>query len=378
MEEPAATAIQCLMCEPMEKYLSAAEGYTEALTGVLQAPMWLIFLSVVVIWIMCHALKMAIGKGDLGGFSHEFFYVAIAAGLMSGNGFILVNGIYNTSLATMGGAAAAVLQAAASAGGETNELIGQAAADWSGMTQLVYVAELGFRGVLHMSIAVWSEFSLGNLMAGVYGVMMALPWLLLIIVYFSQIAVSVFRVMMLAGLSPYIMLGMGFGWGRGMVQQGFKSLLAAYMVLFGASMAVGLVLYAIAVLNVSSITDPSGDLQDAEILVPIVLGWMGFAFVTEATGMANSITQSQFTNSAVAAMTGGIMATGAAAYQKMTKGGGLRAAGNVLSAAGQGFQAGQAFMGDPKGSMKAFGDRLDAHRQRISDRMSKPIIDKGK
>ncbi|WP_143589766.1 hypothetical protein [Thalassospira mesophila] len=300
------------------------------------------------------------------------FFITIGAGLLSSQGAILVNLIYNTSLATMGGAAAVVLKAAATAGGEANDLIKESSADYTGITQLVFVAEVGFRAVIGMAFEVWSKFSLGNLMAGVYGVLIALPWLLLMVIYFSQIAVSIFRVMMLAALSPYLMMGIGFGWSRGMVVQGLKSLFAAYMVLFGATLAVGLVLYAVAALNLDGFVDASGDLQDMKIFVPIVLGWMGFAFVTEATGMANSIAQSQFTNSAVAAMTGGALATGMSAINSVKSGRLLNAAKGASGAAAGAFGAGQSFFADPKGAGSAFAERFNAHRQRVTERLKNP------
>tara|TARA_R110001583_G_scaffold195530_1_gene375472 strand:- start:13358 stop:14581 length:1224 start_codon:yes stop_codon:yes gene_type:complete len=360
------------MCEPMQRYLESAAGYTNALSNVLTKPMGVIFASVVAIWFIIHGIKMVMAKSDLLGFLHELFFITIGAGLLSGQGTILVNMIYNTSLATMGGAAAVVLKAAATAGGETNTLIGNAAKAYSGMTQLVFVAEIGFRGVIRMAFEVWSEFSLGNLMAGVYGVLIALPWLLLMVIYFSQVAVSIFRVMMLAALSPYLMMGIGFGWSRGMVVQGLKSLFAAYMVLFGATLAIGLVLYAVAALHLDGFVDASGDLQDMKVFVPIVLGWMGFAFVTEATGMANSIAQSQFTNSAVAAMTGGALATGMSVVNSVKSGRLLNAAKGASGAAAGAFGAGQSFFADPKAAGSAFAERFNAHRQRVAERLKNP------
>ncbi|RCK43688.1 hypothetical protein TH25_21310 [Thalassospira profundimaris] len=374
---PVANAISCFMCEPMERYLDAAAGYTDALSNVLTTPMAVIFGSVVAIWFIVHGIKMVMAKSDLIGFSHELFFITIGAGLLSGQGAILVNLIYNTSLATMGGAASVVLKAAATAGGEVNDLIRDAAVSYTGMTQLVYIAEIGFRAVIEMAFAVWSEFSLGNLMAGVYGVLIAIPWLLLMVIYFSQIAVSIFRVMMLAALSPYLMMGIGFGWSRGMVVQALKSLLAAYMVLFGATLAIGLVLYAVAALQLDGYVDASGDLQDMKVIVPVVLGWMGFAFVTEATGMANSITQSQFTNSAVAAMTGGALATGMSIFKNVKSGRLLNAARGASGAAANAFGAGQSFFADPKGHASSFADRFNAHRERVAERLKNPTSNKG-
>ncbi len=157
-----------------------------------------------------------------------------------------------------------------------------------------------------------------------------------------------------------------------MVVQALKSLLAAYMVLFGATLAIGLVLYAVAALQLDGYVDASGDLQDMKVIVPVVLGWMGFAFVTEATGMANSITQSQFTNSAVAALTGGALATGMTIFNNVKSGRLLKAARGASGAAANAFGAGQSFFADPKGHASSFADRFNAHRERVAERLKNP------
>ena len=274
-------------------------------------PMAVIFASVVGIWIIVSGIKMALGRADLASFCRELLFVIIASGLMSGQGPSLVMMIYNTAIATMSGAASAVLQAAAAAPGTNIAGMNDASVSYTGVARLVYVAEDGFVSVMDMGWELWKSFSVGNLTGPLTGLLIIIPWFLLIVTYFSQVMVTLFRVAVFAGLSPFIMLGIGFGWSQGMVWQALKSLMGAGMVLYGATLAVGISLYAVNQVPL----DPEeiglgGSLFHGQAFLAIVLGVMGTIFVTEATAIANSITQSQFTNTAAAGMVGASVGAG--------------------------------------------------------------------
>ena len=47
------------------------------------------------------------------------------------------------------------------------------------------------------------------------------------------------------------------------------------------------------------------DILNPKFMMAVALGWLGTAFLFEATGIANSLTQSQFTNAAAATVVGG-------------------------------------------------------------------------
>jgi len=366
---------ECIMCEPMAVYISLAESFTAQLSDMLAVPMWIVFGALVGLWLTTSGLQMVLGTLNIAQMAREGFFVCVAAGLLAGQGALMVQSVYSTAMATVGGAASMVMETALAAGAD-QALVSGDSSQWNGMTKLIFIAEKGLGLVLMKALNVWQDFGLGNLDAGVHGLLLALPWALLMIMYFSHVAVAVFRVMVIAGLSPFVMLGMGFGWGRGMVSAAFKALLASYMVLFGASLAVGICLYGVA--SIDTAYEPvvdSSDFFTPTMIVPIVLGWMGFAFTTEATGIANSLSGANFTNTSVAAMTGGIAATGGALLKRWKTGINMMRSG--ASGAATAFQTGQGIAADPAGALNQFQDRMNSHRQKISDRMNKPIIDKG-
>lgn len=379
--------LTCLTCDVVTEYVDLANSFTQNLSSVLLEPMWFIYLSVVGLWIVIHGGKMILGKGDLLGFAHEFTFIIIAGLLLAGQGPTLVNSIYQMALSTMGSAAGVVLSAGME-GGIQSAQIPSEAASLDGMAQLVYVAEQGLMEVLQVAFEIWASISLGNLMAGVYGVLLAAPYIILIIVYFSQVVVSVFRVMMFAALSPILMLAVGFGWGRGMAITGIRTVFAAFMVLFGSTLALALCLYGAASLDIQNTANVREitSIDNPSLWVAIVLGWMGTAFMAEATGMANSIAGSQLTNQAAAVITAGVTATGLGMISAAKKHGlgTAKTAGNALAAGATGFGLVQAASANPTGAWNAakgqagrFGAAFDAHRQSVMDRIKTPSFDRG-
>ncbi|WP_142850711.1 hypothetical protein [Telmatospirillum sp. J64-1] len=372
----------CFTCDVVDEYVRLANAFTQDLSQILIVPMWGIFLSLVGLWVVIHGIKMMIGKGDLLGFGHEFCFVIIAAVLMSGQGPGLVNNIYSASLSTMGGAASVVLSAG-EISGKTGITMANASAGPShaagienidGMRKLVWVAEKGVYQVFQMATEIAAQARLTDPLPIIYALLLAAPYAILLIVYFAQVVVAIFRVMMFAALSPILMLGFAFGWGRGMAVTGLRTLLAAFMVLFGATVALAVCLYGVASLNVADQSQVRNvreilALDNPTLLVAIILGWLGTAFMAEATGMANSIAGSQLTNHAAGVITAGTVATGLALL-KHGKDKGLPAIGG----AAKGFQYLQAAAANPAGAAQS----LAGGAKELMDRVKAPSFDQGK
>lgn len=372
--------IQCFTCPVVDQYVNLANQFTQDLSMVLLTPMWIIFGGIAGLWIVIHGIKMALGKGDIIGLLHELVFVSVAAGLLGGQGPQLVNLIYKAALATMSGAASVVLAAGGgitaktgimtvSAGGNPASAID----NLSGMHGLVATAELGIRKLFGMGGEMMAASTLTDWSPFFYALILMVPYLILLVVYFAQVVVSIFRIMMFSALSPILMLALGFGWGRDMVINGLRTVFAAFMVLFGATVALAVCLYAVKALGVG---DPAStganvrelmSLSNGKLLVAIIMGWMGTAFMAEATGMANSIAGSQLTNTAAAVITGGMAATGIAML-KQAKGQWGEAAGKVPGglAKGVGWLVGAAT--NPSES----AGRLSAGAQAVMDRIKNP------
>lgn len=177
-------------------------------------------------------------------------------------------------------------------------------------------AEHGVFQVFGMAAAIAGQTGLTDPLGPlIYALLLILPYFLLLVVFFAQVVVSIFRVMMLAACRPILMMCFGFGWGRGMAFTALRTLFAAFMVLFGCTVAVALILYGVKTLNIgdpamgTSIIETMS-FSNPKLLIALALGWLGTAFLAEATSIANSVTHSQLTNQAAAVITAGATATG--------------------------------------------------------------------
>lgn len=388
----------CFTCGVVNEYVTLANAFTQDLSTVLVDPLWVIFLALAGLWITIHGIKMVLGKADLMSLAHEFVFVVIAATLMAGQGPTLVNQIYSTSLTVMGGAAGAVLSTASitektgvstqgvSTGSRAALPAGTSGISGvDGMQKLVWVAETGVLKVFGLATEVMSQASLTNPGPILYAILIAVPYVLLLIVYFAQVVVSIFRVMMFAALSPILMLLMAFGWGRGMALTGIKTLFASFMVLFGATVALAVCLYGVKALAVAdySANTPSDvlSLTSSTLWVAMILGWLGTAFMAEATGMANSIAGSQLTNQAAAVITAGVTASGLAAlnpntYKNVAQGVGAWGKGGAAAGLGA-LTGGRAAYDAIFNTRQTAGAALSPVGKAIMDRIKTPIFDKG-
>ncbi|MEQ8664839.1 MAG: hypothetical protein RIC16_03860 [Rhodospirillales bacterium] len=374
--------IDCFTCDIVDEYVRLANGFTQDLMDVLLVPMWGIFLGIAGLWIVSHGIRYIFGKPDIFGFMQELMFLIIAAGLLTGQGADLINLIYQASLSTMSGAASVVLSTAG--GLEVTDRLNEATGPVSGiqglegMTGLVAVAERGVFKVFSVANELLAAATLTNPSPIIFALIMVVPYALLLIVYFAQVVTSIFRVTMFAALSPILMTALGFGWGKNIALSGVRTLFAAFMVLFGATIALAICLYGVKELGVAD-PDVAGanvraiaSLDNPTLWVAIALGWLGTAFMAEATGMANSIAGSNLTNQAAAVITAGAVGTGLALMKQARGqwGGTLAGAGATVAggaAQGLGYAAGaMANPGEAAGKLSAGAqavmDRLNSHK----------------
>ena len=338
------------------EYVNLANSFTQDLSQALLVPMQLLFMAIVGVWVVIQGIKLSIGRANPLAISQEFIFVIVASVLLGGQGPGLVNIVYQASLKTMGAAASVALTVGRQGGGSI-----PAGGDLgTGMDALVSAAEEGLMKVINMAWEIAGEWSITNPLMILAAIVLLLPYCIVLIVYFSQVVISIFRIMMLSALSPYMMLGFGFGWGREMAVKGVKTVISSFMVLFGATAALAVMLYGVSSLGVGEEGVDVGDwasITNPAFILAVALGWMGTAFMTEATGIANSITESALTNTGVGVITAGATASGIAAGKAFQNASGTQAAmGAARGAAGSAasnaaFFAGKALGATPAGAV---------------------------
>ncbi len=361
----------CFTCDIVSEYTGLANQFTQDLSTALLGPMWVLFLSLAGLWIVIQGLRIVMGHASLMDFGKEFMFVMIAGFLLSGQGPELVNNIYRVSLSMMGSAASVALQV----GGESPTVTASAAGAIpldQGMTALVGSAESGVKDVFRMAGYIASEAAWDDPLPILYALVLLIPYFLVLVVYFSQVVIAIFRIMMLATLSPYLMLGLGFGWGRDMMKSGLRTLISAFMVLFGATAALAVMLYGVRSLNIGEV-DPElirdiASIDNPEFLLAVAMGWLGTAFMTEATGMANSIAGSSLTNTGVGVITAGATASALALKNNPATAAAMRAAGPAGAAAGWAVGG---LVTNPKGLSGAASQLYGSGSQAVQDLVAK-------
>lgn len=402
--------MSCKTCDLAVTFAQNSQGFITSLSEVLYLPMLLIFAGVVGLWLSVSGLKIVMGKLNLLDFGHELFFVIVAGGLLAGQQNGLVITVYDAGINTISGASGMVMQAAVKNQGSkeipgeggsqqtlndihqnaqtSNDLTAPEYKKYRGIVELLATTENGFRFIMNKAKDLYLSFSVGNLTGPLSGLLIMAIWLILILVYFSQVLVTLFRVMVLAGLAPFLLLAVGFGWARGMVWQSLKTLIGAGLALYGATLAIGFCLFSVGQIPAEA-DFGFGTFFTGHGFTAVLVGFMGIIFVTEATAIANSIAQSQFTNAAAAAMVGGALGGGMALARKAkpflppaARGlldladkataavqNGAGAAGESLRNPNMLGDAGKSLMGDVRNlgkggySPKNYGDYLDALRK---------------
>lgn len=334
----------CFSCDLIGKYIDLANRFTQDLSSALVVPMWDIFLVGIGLWMVIRGFLLAIGLSDIKRLGIEILHVIIAAFLLSCQGPELVNSLYTLTLTLMGGASSFIFSVA-SAGTHLDGLSTLSPSAATGpdamraMVGLARVTEEGIRKVLDATDFIFSTVSMTRWMPILYGLLLVLPWLIIMVNFSSKIVVAIFRVIMVSALSPLLMLLFAFDFGRGMFWTGLRTLFAAFMVLFCATCAVALCLYGVSSLE---LTGENGiNFSNPSLVTAIALGWMGTALLMTGVEIANSIAGAALSNTAAGMLTAGMIGTAAVAAKPARWAGGkaLRAggeaAGKVARAGGQ-------------------------------------------
>jgi len=313
--------MDCVTCGIVSKYVDLANSFTQDLSSALLPGMWALFGAIVGIWVILHGYMFIIAspKADIGRFVGELIPVMIAAILLQGQGPEFVNNVYYAALNTMGAAAGMALSVG---GGIPVAECASCALDNTGLTALVATAEAGIVNVFQIAENIVEEAGFpAVIIAAFYALALVFPYVAALIVFFSQVIISIFRILMISALSPFLMLGFAFGWGRSMAVAGVRTVLASFMVLFGTTCALAVMLYGVYRLSDIDMQDWSDVTFAAEhYLLALALGWMGSALMTEATSIANSITGSVLNNNGAALLSAaGVGTTYAAARFGISK-----------------------------------------------------------
>ena len=298
----------CWTCAPLETYVDLTGDFVDRLGDALHDPMLILYSSLSALWIVVSGTKLHFQMTTIHKVIEDLVYISITGLLLGSLAGGLIASVYTSSIDIMGAASSAVFSLAAN----------ERSSGYSGLAALAANGELAVAKVIQAAKVLVDSGSMMEPQYFLYALILALPYVLLVIVYASQVVVAIFRATMVGVFAPYLFMAFAFGWGRAMAQSGAKTLLASILVLFANTAALSLTIFGVN----SSILDPAdliGDrikqfasVSNPDFLVVLFLGWMGTALMTEGTSIANSIAGTLLTNTASGIMTGGVAASGTA------------------------------------------------------------------
>ena len=298
--------IDCFTCGIAKTYIDLADKYIDLISALLVLPIKVLFISLTSLWIVYSGIKFITGNNTSQKFFLEALFVVIAFGLLTSvHGAELVKTTYKVSLELMANLSLIAFE---------QQTIAAATSDEGDFVRMIRAAENGVGGVLKIGFKEFSDGKKYSPSTYVIPILLIVPYMFVIILYFAKVVVSIFRMMMLAIASPFLIMALGFPWGREIAKRGLMTAIAAIMVLFAASAAIGLLIFGVA--ETFSPADFEGadfSLVDPEstgaILTIIALGWLGTGLMHESISLANSLTGAFLNGSAAGVITRGIGAS---------------------------------------------------------------------
>ena len=199
------------------------------------------------------------------------------------------------------------------------------------MKALLQSVEDGIGGVFHivstiMSSGSWTQ----QIVNTVYGVALLIPYVILLVLFLAHAAVSLFRLTLICGMSPFLVGLAAFPFGRNLVGAGIRTIIGSIATMLCVTLVFSLVVKSVEALGfvTNADTDPSAfiDLSSGQFLLALIMGWLGAALISEAVNIAG-----QISSAVLGSVSAGIVAAGAIRGASM----GASAARNAAGAAGR-------------------------------------------
>lgn len=304
----------CFSCGALEQYSQQATDYASHVAEALQTPMVTLFAAVSAMWIVIQGYRLVLGTIDLKGVGVDMICWMFAGAGLS-NTPALIQGVYTGALEVMSGSA----RAAFTAGGASLESGG-----YDGITLLALNAEMAVGKVFWVGQALISQSAMIDIMPKVIGVLLVIPYFVFVSLYVAQVVIAVFRVMVVATFSPFLMLCAAFKETRGMAAAGVRVLVSTILVLFACTVAISMAIYGVVSIKIpetSAEWDAFASFSNPQLLAIIILGWIGTGLMLEATSVANSIAGTMLSNGGALMMAGGVAASAAYARARLGQAG---------------------------------------------------------
>ncbi|MHA7777201.1 type IV secretion system protein [Roseibium sp. M-1] len=287
----------CNICAIFTAYQSHAESTLDTLVSAIHGPLQTILMGIVGIWALWIGIQVFVGTLDLAGALKQVLFMVLGFGVYIGLQGGLISETFNVSVNVMGGLA--------------SQIMGQGGAGLSGLDALLRGVETGIGGVFNIATAImgsggWTDAPKYIL----YGVALLLPYVILLVLFLAHTAVSLFRLTVILGISPFLVGLAAFPFGRNLIAAGVRTIVGSIATMLCVSIVFSLVIASVEGLGVTGdanvIAEDYIDLTSGQFLLALIMGWLGAALISEAVNIAGHVS-----SSVLGTVSAGIMSAGA-------------------------------------------------------------------
>ncbi|WP_298985882.1 type IV secretion system protein [uncultured Roseibium sp.] len=290
-------ASACNICTIFTAYQSHAEATLDTLVSTIHGPLLTILIGIVGIWALWIGIQVFVGTLDLAGALKQVFFMVLGFGVYIGLQGGLISQAFNVSVNVMGGLA--------------SEIMGQGGSGMSGLNALLRGVEDGIGGVFNIATTImgaggWTDAPKYIL----FGVALLLPYVILLVLFLAHTAVSLFRLTVILGISPFLVGLAAFPFGRNLIAAGVRTIVGSIATMLCVSIVFSLVIASVEGLGVTGDANVNAedyiDLTSGQFLLAMIMGWLGAALISEAVNIAGHVS-----SSVLGTVSAGIMSAGA-------------------------------------------------------------------
>ncbi|KZK94377.1 hypothetical protein PsAD14_04682 [Pseudovibrio sp. Ad14] len=326
----------CVSCQVIEEYVKNGGVFVNNFMDIAFDPMLAIFVSLACLWAVFQGFKVVTGAADVGGIATQFVFLFFGFGVLMALQYGLAGQVYEVTYNVMFGIPASIM-----GGGGGSSIV----------VELVSGIETAFMQPINMAKSMMDGAGFFDKVGYViFTGLLMLPFILMMIVFVTQVAIGLFRIMMICLFAPYIITLSAFPWGREQIGNGVRTLLGAIITLVSVTLVFSLIVKGVESLVPTGEgvgTDLSDDTAWGNYIVVILTAWSGVALIQEAVSLAGTIAQASLNAATSGAMMSGI--------------GGM--ASSYMKGGGMAFKAGKAAIGV---SNDALGDAAHSMSKQYS------------
>lgn len=288
----------CTTCQIFEAYQTHAQSSMDTLVAAVHGPFLAITLSLVGIWATWIGIQMFIGTLDMASALKQVFFLVLGFGVFLGIQGGLIGQVFNACIDVMGGLSSAIM------GGSGGT---------SGMTSLLTLVEESIVTVFDAAVAIMGSGSAWTgevFVTVIYGIALIIPYMFLLILFLSHSAVSLFRLTLIFGVSPFLIGMSAFPFGRNLIGAGVRTIVGSIATMLCITTVFSIVVSSVTALGIGAEADMNPDeymdLGSGRFLLALIMGWLGTALISEAVNIAG-----QLSNSILGTVSAGILSAGA-------------------------------------------------------------------